>query len=153
MKQPTLFDDGTIAARPKPPAPENPRLAHVECMALSIRQPWASMIASGEKTIETRTWPTKHRGPLLILSTKAPTGQGPTGCALALVTVTGCRRFLESDVHAACCDWDPGKFAWLLADIRPIHPVPARGAQWLFRIELDIEFLASNPNPKEDARV
>ncbi len=34
--------------------------------ALSIKQPWAHYIASGQKTIETRTWETKYRGPLLI---------------------------------------------------------------------------------------
>lgn len=34
--------------------------------ALSIRQPFAALIASGQKTLETRTWQTDYRGPLLI---------------------------------------------------------------------------------------
>lgn len=34
--------------------------------ALTIRQPWAQLIALGEKTIETRTRATSHRGPLAI---------------------------------------------------------------------------------------
>jgi len=34
--------------------------------ALSLWQPWASLIALGEKRIETRIWSTKHRGPLAI---------------------------------------------------------------------------------------
>lgn len=34
--------------------------------ALTIRQPWASLIAVGAKSIETRSWPTKYRGELLI---------------------------------------------------------------------------------------
>lgn len=34
--------------------------------ALSLWQPWASLIALGEKKIETRDWATKYRGPLLI---------------------------------------------------------------------------------------
>jgi hypothetical protein len=34
--------------------------------ALTIRQPWASLVALGVKTIETRSWSTKYRGPLLI---------------------------------------------------------------------------------------
>lgn len=34
--------------------------------SLSLRQPWASLIANGTKTIETRGWSTKYRGPLLI---------------------------------------------------------------------------------------
>ena len=33
---------------------------------LSIRQPWASIIATGAKDIENRTWPTRYRGPVLI---------------------------------------------------------------------------------------
>lgn len=34
--------------------------------ALSLRQPWAWLVAAGYKTIETRTWGTKYRGLLLI---------------------------------------------------------------------------------------
>ena len=33
---------------------------------LSMRQPWAWLVAAGYKTIETRTWRTNYRGPLLI---------------------------------------------------------------------------------------
>lgn len=34
--------------------------------ALTLHQPWASLIALGVKTIETRSWSTKYRGPLAI---------------------------------------------------------------------------------------
>jgi hypothetical protein len=34
--------------------------------ALSIHQPWASLIVHGIKTVENRKWRTNHRGPLLI---------------------------------------------------------------------------------------
>ena len=34
--------------------------------ALSVRQPWAWLIANGYKDIENRTWSTKYRGPVLI---------------------------------------------------------------------------------------
>lgn len=33
---------------------------------LSIKQPWASLIMSGVKRVENRTWATTHRGSLLI---------------------------------------------------------------------------------------
>lgn len=33
---------------------------------ITLHQPWASLVAAGVKTIETRSWPTKHRGQLLI---------------------------------------------------------------------------------------
>lgn len=34
--------------------------------ALTLHQPWASLIAIGVKTIETRSWATKYRGPLAV---------------------------------------------------------------------------------------
>lgn len=34
--------------------------------AITIKQPWATLIALGEKKFETRSWPTKYRGPLAI---------------------------------------------------------------------------------------
>jgi activating signal cointegrator 1 len=38
--------------------------------ALSLWQPWASLVALGIKTIETRSWETKYRGPLAIHAAK-----------------------------------------------------------------------------------
>jgi hypothetical protein len=38
--------------------------------ALSLIQPWASLIATGAKRIETRTWPTSYRGPIAIHASK-----------------------------------------------------------------------------------
>jgi len=34
--------------------------------ALSVRQPWAWLIANNLKPIENRTWPTRYRGAFLI---------------------------------------------------------------------------------------
>lgn len=33
---------------------------------ISLLQPWATLVVLGQKKIETRSWNTKHRGPLLI---------------------------------------------------------------------------------------
>ncbi|WBF05198.1 ASCH_ASC-1 domain containing protein [Burkholderia phage CSP3] len=41
--------------------------------ALSIRQPWAWLVAAGHKDIENRTWRTSYRGPLLIHASKGMT--------------------------------------------------------------------------------
>ena len=38
--------------------------------ALSLYQPWATLIALGAKKIETRSWKTHYRGPLAIHATK-----------------------------------------------------------------------------------
>ncbi len=42
----------------------------VDMKAVSIKQPWANMIASNLKRIETRKWPTTYRGRILIVSSK-----------------------------------------------------------------------------------
>jgi activating signal cointegrator 1 len=41
--------------------------------ALTLTQPWATLVAIGAKRIETRSWPTKYRGPLAIHSAKTLT--------------------------------------------------------------------------------
>ena len=38
--------------------------------ALSLHQPWASFVAAGFKTIETRSWGTTYRGPIAIHAAK-----------------------------------------------------------------------------------
>ena len=40
--------------------------------ALSIKQPWASLIAHGIKDIENRTWKTNYRGKILIHASGSP---------------------------------------------------------------------------------
>jgi hypothetical protein len=37
---------------------------------LSLTQPWATLVAIGAKTIETRSWATRYRGPLAIHAAK-----------------------------------------------------------------------------------
>lgn len=39
--------------------------------ALSIRQPWAWLVANGHKDIENRNWKTQYRGPFLVHAAKA----------------------------------------------------------------------------------
>lgn len=38
--------------------------------ALSLTQPWASLVALGSKKLETRSWYTSYRGPLVIHAAK-----------------------------------------------------------------------------------
>ena len=53
--------------------------------AISIKQPWAGLIAAGLKNIENRSWMVKYRGPLVIVATKAPAPAGEWQRARALV--------------------------------------------------------------------
>ncbi|MEL6614044.1 MAG: hypothetical protein AAFQ53_18260 [Bacteroidota bacterium] len=43
---------------------------HKTILALSLWQPWASLMASGHKSIETRSWYTHHRGLVAICAAK-----------------------------------------------------------------------------------
>lgn len=42
--------------------------------ALTVTEPWATLIAIGAKRIETRSWPTDYRGPVAIHASKKLTG-------------------------------------------------------------------------------
>lgn len=43
--------------------------------ALSLLQPWATLVVMGIKQIETRAWQTAYRGPLLIHASKGKAGE------------------------------------------------------------------------------
>jgi len=84
--------------------------------ALSLTQPFATLVAIGAKRIETRSWHTNYRGPLAIHASKGfprdsqaycedqpflmvlreffgpefETGQLPTGAIVGLTSVSGC---------------------------------------------------------------
>ncbi len=106
--------------------------------AISLHQPWASMIAQGSKTIETRNWPTSHRGDLLIVSTKKPEIPGLlSGYALCIVNVVDCRPMNVQDESAARCKWRSGAWAWVLDDIRRIEPFRMRGYQGIYVVEIE----------------
>jgi len=107
---------------------------------LSVKQPWANLIASGRKTIETRTWATDYRGELLIVSSKMPP-IAPAGAAVALVELVDCRPMLPSDEPAACCDIYPNAFAWVLRNIRPVRPAPVRGSLGIYEMDIKLETL------------
>lgn len=112
--------------------------------ALSIKQPWANMIADGEKTTETRTWNVLYRGPLLIVSSGRPdfeafpdllvAGNGPYGHAVAIAELVDCRPMRPEDEDDAGCECYAGAWAWLLKDIRRIKPFPVRGRLGLYNV-------------------
>ncbi len=103
--------------------------------ALSLKQPWANLVASGKKTLETRKWPTKYRGDVLIVSSKSPKIE-PTGQALAIVEIVNCRPMTKADESAACCPLYPGAWAWELRNVRPIKPFPVKGQLSFYEVAL-----------------
>jgi len=44
----------------------------VKQYGLSLKQPWAALLANGHKTIEVRRWPTARRGRILIHAARVP---------------------------------------------------------------------------------
>lgn len=106
--------------------------------ALSIRQPWASLIASGRKTIELRSWRTNYRGRLLILAGASPWrgdhgfDLGPLGVVVATVELADCRPALVSDTERACLTPPAEHFAWVLRDAKSVKQVPAKGRLGLY---------------------
>jgi hypothetical protein len=103
--------------------------------ALSLHQPWANLISSGRKTIETRRWQTRYRGELLLCASKLP-NIAPSGCAVCLVELVDCRPMQAEDWSAACIEVYAPAFGWHLRNIRPVVPVPIRGALGIFSIEI-----------------
>jgi len=114
--------------------------------ALSVQEPWASMICSGVKTIEGRTWATRYRGDLLICTSAkmAPDWEylGKTyqlGIALCIVELVDCRLMTRADELTTWCSVYQGAYAWVLGKVRPVTPVRVKGRQRLFEVEFPPE--------------
>ena len=88
--------------------------------ALVVKEPWASLIVTGKKKIEYRTWITRYRGPLLICVAKDPPSpnSGHAVCVVDLVCVK------HAPVHKR----------WILKNPRRIRPFPVRGMPGLFEV-------------------
>lgn len=128
--------------------------------AISLWQPWASLIAAGVKQYETRSWATKYRGPLIIHASKTtqidwrdrefmarlraaglnikelPIGAAVCLCNLVAVYRTeDCSAYLDEN-ELAFGDFTPGRAAWKLEVIRVFNkPIPGKGKQGLFNWE------------------
>ena len=130
--------------------------------ALSVKQPWASFISEGMKTIETRSWPTKYRGDILICASKTPDSVSmhhylkvlnddkfvslsyPNGVALCIAEIYDCWPMAEDHQAAAKCLIYPGAYSWFLKNIRRFEPFPIKGQLRIFNVDVnekDLVFL------------
>ena len=114
--------------------------------ALSLRQPWASLIADGRKTIETRTWRTYYRGPLAIHASTHPYEDLPTGGIIAVAWLYDCRPMEPSDESDACIALFEGAYAWLLTSIEAVPLISCKGRLGLWTPPAEI--LAMLPQVK-----
>lgn len=127
--------------------------------ALTVSQPYASLIARGEKWIENRRWETKYRGPLAIHAGKGTQyldrkqlAEYPTG-VVAVASLVACFRIADLDrlgdqlatvgltVEAVRQhEHAEGPWCWLLRDVRRLRvPCPCSGAQGLWRWEPSVQ--------------
>jgi len=114
--------------------------------ALSIRQPWASLIISGAKDIENRAWNTSFRGRILVHAGKVR----PTDALLATVResygvvipdnlplggIIGSVDVVEV-VTEHPSRWFNGPYGFVLSNPRQMTLVPYSGRLKLFDIDL-----------------
>lgn len=121
---------------------------------LTLREPWASLIAARIKTVETRSWKTNYRGELYI-----HTGLGKSeipkevesdfeklvsmpGHIIAKCKLTDCiymdeeylAEIKKGDIkNYVCGDYEIGRYAWILEDVEYIEPIKAIGKLGLWK--------------------
>jgi len=130
--------------------------------ALTIWQPWASLLALQMKRYETRSWSTDYRGQLAIHAAKGfqksqramfecwPVydyfkqngieypGQLPLGAVIAVCDLVECIRITHAFVatqpkaERQLGDFTLGRYAWRLTNVTRIEPVYVRGQQGLW---------------------
>lgn len=137
--------------------------------ALSLWQPHAQAIALGIKVYETRSWPTKYRGPLAIHAAKKlfRPQEYPSAWVLearARLTVAG-GSLQELQYGTVVCvvdvvdcvptdtipplfwgDFRPGRWAFSLERVRRLkQEIPVAGRQGFFNVTIPASFCEVNP--------
>ena len=128
--------------------------------ALSLWQPWASAMALGLKSIETRGWSSAYRGPLAIHAAKRWTREErefledmrdlgrfpqdehhlPFGAIVAVGMLRDIRRTEQvasqlTDLEESWGNYGPHRYGWIFQELRPLpEPIPFRGAQGFFDV-------------------
>lgn len=124
---------------------------------ITIKQPFATLIAEGLKEYEFRTWRTKYRGDILIhaglgVDKKAMKKfehlnlEYPSGCIIAKVTITDCIKINEEErimlkeknelVYSGIIDdkeWNG--YGFKLENVEKIKPINIKGKLSLWEID------------------
>lgn len=132
--------------------------------AISLIQPWATLVVAGFKSFETRNWQTSHRGPLLIHAAKkrskvidemcdmepflshilkagyAGPSDLPRGSIIGIVELLHCHKAENVEEHISAVerafgDFRSGRWAWQLDLPSKLDiPVTFRGALGIFDV-------------------
>jgi hypothetical protein len=122
--------------------------------ALTISQPYASLIANGEKWVENRCWGTHYRGPLAIHAgkgtqylTRQQLATYPSGCIIAVAELVACINIARGRRFDRMTEISPGitiddvlkhehtegPWCWVLSDINQLcEPIRCNGIQGLW---------------------
>lgn len=128
--------------------------------ALSVKQPYAGMLATGEKTIELRSKPTSYRGQLLICSSKDKGKKSKPdagyGCTIAFVDLYDCKPVKDLTPE----EWEmtrvtpdimekyrsSGKgYAWLVRNPRKVIEFPVKGQLGIFNLVYTKDMIIYKP--------
>ncbi len=132
----------------------------IRLKAISLSMPWAHLVADDLKPLETRTWTTKHRGPLVICAAKTPDltarplggeiieraaslwRREDLGHALAIARLVDCRLMTTADELRACFGVTPGRRVFELEDIQKFSaPFPVKGMLGIFEVDIPLALL------------
>lgn len=127
--------------------------------AISIKQPWAALIAAGLKTVEVRTWSTSRRGRILIHAAKQPDvrAQGwkhittrslaqaceQRGGIIAVADLVDCLTYFtpeqfeaDLDRHLNAAEWfqPPKLYGFQLASVQLVNFYNSTGNTNFFRV-------------------
>ncbi len=128
---------------------------------LSIKEPWATLIASKQKYIETRSWKTLYRGELYIHASKKqinnkdekiqellkllPTQEMNYGKIICKCELVDCiymdEKFIneikQNKQEYICGDYQIGRYAWVLEKTELMQPkIDAKGKLNIWNFEI-----------------
>ncbi len=123
---------------------ENGKESDITMKALSIIPCYAMDILEGYKTVECRTWKTDYRGSILICASSRKMHRCICGHTLCLVDLVDIVPFTKEHLKDACMEQLPSDpcYAWILKNIRPVVPVPAKGKLHLWDYDGDVELIS-----------
>ena len=100
--------------------------------ALSVKQPWAELIARGKKMKEFRTWSRSCFGELLIVASKSVSAEDIADEDLDVASLVFGRAVCVVDFFKVT--GDDGDYAWHFRNPRRVEPVEVRGSASLYHV-------------------
>lgn len=135
---------------------------------LSIKEPFATLIANGDKCIETRSWKTNYRGEIFIhasgkkivkeifdneyimnLIEGIDMNYGNIICKGNLVDCIYMDEAFINNIKNNSKEYNLGlykigRYAWVLEDIKKIYPIKVKGQLNIWNYDVEYELINKN---------